>query len=443
MSKVSFLFLTADNIHHPKIWENYLKGQTTNYSLYVHPKNKEKITQSILKPHIIKNTVPTFRKPGEESTFSITRAMVMLLRHALQDSDNKMFIFVSESCIPIQSFDKMYSALIRKTLCSWFYTYSRGKDSEAERRYSLLQPNQSILDFKNWRFATQFSAISRHHAKIIVSTFDKYANSVFPADNIPGAFDEYYFLSVLQQETGQRPPPNVFFKPITYSSFHCPIELGRPYEFAHINSKDISSITSSDCFFARKFSKSSNIDEYINMIWNSYDSIPRIFDDERDPTEMISSASTIQSIGNKIKDSELQIYTNPEVLVIGLADMNLIRNIYQDVPDVRFNIIYEGNNKKQLGVPRVESCVARDSQQIEDTIIKLRKMSKDYDVVVISPETKWNVYRTNMVIRMFCNAKIIICYYPILKAEKWEFVKSMHSNLEFNKYGDHLFIEKK
>ena len=99
MHKIAFLFLTIDNPHFPKLWDSYFRGNKEKYTLYIHPKNREKVTW---KPkNIIKNLQET------EWGF-IVHAYIELFRAAYQDPENQKFVTISESDVPIQRFSKFY-----------------------------------------------------------------------------------------------------------------------------------------------------------------------------------------------------------------------------------------------------------------------------------------------------------------------------------------------
>lgn len=99
MHKIAFLFLTIDNPHFPKLWDSYFRGNKEKYSLYIHPKNREKVTWK--NKNIIKNLQET------EWGF-IVHAYIELFRAAYQDSKNQKFVTISESDVPIQRFSKFY-----------------------------------------------------------------------------------------------------------------------------------------------------------------------------------------------------------------------------------------------------------------------------------------------------------------------------------------------
>ncbi len=111
--KIAFLFLTIGNVYHEAPWVNYFKGHESQYSLYVHPKEKlpqESFFHSSILPH------------REETTWANTmKAQVALLREALKDPNNTKFVFSSESTIPLTLFDEMYLRLTNDTRSQFYY----------------------------------------------------------------------------------------------------------------------------------------------------------------------------------------------------------------------------------------------------------------------------------------------------------------------------------
>ena len=100
MKKIAFLFLTINNINFPKIWTKYFRGHKDKYSIYIHPKFPDKVT--FKKKDIINNL-------QETAWGFIVSAYIELFKEAFKDPDNYKFITISESCVPIQSFDKFYN----------------------------------------------------------------------------------------------------------------------------------------------------------------------------------------------------------------------------------------------------------------------------------------------------------------------------------------------
>ena len=82
MSKIAFLFLTRDNVHHPDIWKRYFKGHQKKINIYCHPKEPEKVTVDWQKKHIIPNLVETGWVPTK---LEIKRDVNYLLRGSYEE----------------------------------------------------------------------------------------------------------------------------------------------------------------------------------------------------------------------------------------------------------------------------------------------------------------------------------------------------------------------
>jgi hypothetical protein len=102
--KVAFLFLVINDINYPTIWENYFRGNEDKISIYCHPKNPEKVETPWLKNNIIPHIVET-------GWGYITNAYFTLFYEALKNPQNQKFVVISESCLPLKSFNAFYDKL--------------------------------------------------------------------------------------------------------------------------------------------------------------------------------------------------------------------------------------------------------------------------------------------------------------------------------------------
>lgn len=103
--KIAFLFLIYDKINNEDLW-NLFFAKAKNYSIYIHYKQKPNL--KYFQKYIINNIVDT--KWGD---VSIVQAEINLLKNALQDKNNKKFIFVSGSCLPVKNYNHIYNTLIK------------------------------------------------------------------------------------------------------------------------------------------------------------------------------------------------------------------------------------------------------------------------------------------------------------------------------------------
>ena len=137
MNKIAFLFLTINNLKHSSIWDKYFKSVNKNkYSIYVHPKYPNRVSDTILKENIIDDLVET--KYG-----FLVEAMVKLMDSGLKDKNKKFFVFVSDSCIPIKKFDVLYEEVFKigKSIVDKMLLklWNKGNDKKAGRYGNAVQ----------------------------------------------------------------------------------------------------------------------------------------------------------------------------------------------------------------------------------------------------------------------------------------------------------------
>ena len=120
--KIAFLFLTVAGIFHEKYWADFLKGYETHYSMYIHSKNGVP-ENSLFKKYELNTTVPT-------SWAHTLKAELLLLKIALSDPENQMFILVSESTLPLQSFQHIYDTLEKTKKSCFVYMRNPHQDPD-------------------------------------------------------------------------------------------------------------------------------------------------------------------------------------------------------------------------------------------------------------------------------------------------------------------------
>jgi hypothetical protein len=281
MKKIAFLFLVLDNPNFPKLWDSYFKGHGDKYTIYIHPKYKSKCTWK--KKNIIKNIQET------EWGF-ITRAYIELMQEAYKDKTNYKFVTISESCIPIKSFDKFYNDVMNDNR-SWVkrmnisnYDYS----SRIMIQKTLPFPKHLIKHYARF-------CLNRDHVKILLSKSyeleffhnmqvgDEFFLSVlYPfknsIKNFNVTYDDWDYIDLMKRDLNNK------IKNIQITQSKLPLdksieknnELFKYYDIFNNISKspktildvreDLNKIKSCDSYFYRKFSKESNIENYYKII---------------------------------------------------------------------------------------------------------------------------------------------------------------------------------
>ena len=290
MKKIAFLFLTLDNPHFPKIWNKYFKNNKDKYNIYIHPKYPDKLTCK--KKCMIKNLKNT-------AWGFITEEYIELLKAAYLDKDNYKFITISESCIPIQSFDKFYNEVIKDPR-SWIKTMRISKYDQESRL--KVQWDNSLKCYKkldNTNTKTNINTtknpclnfikhyarfcLNRDHVKILLTKNLKFYHEMQVADefflsslyplkdykDVEVTFDDWEWTE--EQK-------NIIKDKIKKTSDEDKIKKLK-LEFDNIAKspktiidveEDLEKIKKTKTFFYRKFGKTSNIEKYWNEIIKSH-----------------------------------------------------------------------------------------------------------------------------------------------------------------------------
>lgn len=288
MKKIAFLFLTIENPNFPKIWDEYFKGHENKYSIYIHAKYPEKITWH--KECIIKNIVPT-------AWGFITRAYIELMKEAIKDKNNVKFITVSESCIPIKTFDIFYKDCINIKQ-SFIKTMKISKYDQEERINKHIKEIKNAKDIKIPKhFLKNYArfCLNKKHVELLLKK-DKNKDLEFFHTMHVG--DEF-FLSVLYPLTDYIDFEVIFddwdyvrdrikeinnllkktFDLQEKKNISLEKEINELRELKQNIAKnpktiinvreDLTKIKNSKSYFYRKFSPKSDIEKYIYKIWNN------------------------------------------------------------------------------------------------------------------------------------------------------------------------------
>ncbi len=182
--KIAFLFLTYSNLKRQDIWNRFFDDKNSNkFTIYNHAKENEKVTDLILKDkHIPEHIETCWGCPN------LVEANILMIKHALEDHLNKKFILVSDSCIPIVSFDIFYNEIMKddKSIINIHYNNN-------PERYDKIK-NSSFKKDEFTKHSGSGLVINVKHAKLLVSDLDNYRNN-WKNVYVP---DEHYIGNILR-----------------------------------------------------------------------------------------------------------------------------------------------------------------------------------------------------------------------------------------------------
>ncbi|XP_066396737.1 glycosyltransferase BC10-like [Miscanthus floridulus] len=179
--KVAFLFLTNSDLTFAPLWERFFSGHESRLSVYVHA---DPAARLLLPP------TPSFRgrfvaaKPTRRADASLIAAERRLLAAALLDDPaNAYFALLSQHCVPLHSFPRLYAALFppppspsaasaapRRHRPRSYIEVLTG-EPQMPSRYAARGGEDAMLPevpYERFRIGSQFFTLARRHAVLVV-----------------------------------------------------------------------------------------------------------------------------------------------------------------------------------------------------------------------------------------------------------------------------------
>jgi len=282
MQQIAFLFLILDNPNFPKIWDSYFRGNKDKYNIYIHSKQTEKTLWKS------KNII---EKIQETSWGHIVSAYIELFREAYKNPNNMKFLTISESDIPIKSFDTFYDDCISDKR-SWI-KFLKIKNYNWKERINK-QPNKNKP--KHFiKHLARFCLNRDHVGELLQKSKEKQLEFFYKMQ-----VGDEFFLSVLYPINNVRDFAVVYddWDYIEHEKQKIKNEKRKCYEIQEKTGKDMSQelkilqnkfnniakspktivnveddlekIKKCKSYFYRKFSKDSNIEKYWKEIIHSH-----------------------------------------------------------------------------------------------------------------------------------------------------------------------------
>lgn len=245
IGKIAFLFVTLTDPFHSTYWHEFFCGHDKLYTVYVHAKYR--VYDKFFKNHVIKKKYPN-------DWGHVTGVKLGLLEHALQDKDNKKFIFISDTTIPIVSFPMVYELVMAHNKSIFRFYKNPYLDPES----STYWPERSIANapitcqYKN----SAWIILNREHAELMIATHNrKYLTPPCYIDN------EHYFSTILAMHGKLSEVEN---KNAYYVNWdHKGPDNRFPFTFMNLNAelekRLLKQVFCGKWLFARKFSKQCNL----------------------------------------------------------------------------------------------------------------------------------------------------------------------------------------
>ncbi|CAI7805314.1 unnamed protein product [Closterium sp. NIES-54] len=167
--RIAFMFLTRGPLPLAPLWEKFFYGHEGRYAVYVHASQPNFTFPSNFSPVFVDRQIPGGKV--EWGRMSVVAAERRLLAYAVTDKRNEYFVLVSESCIPLWSFDYIHN-YISSTHIS-FVEAHRDPFDEAFGRY-LPDIHMPAISRKDFLKGSQWFAMQRRHAELVLQDTEHY-----------------------------------------------------------------------------------------------------------------------------------------------------------------------------------------------------------------------------------------------------------------------------
>jgi hypothetical protein len=108
VKKIAFCFLLYTKLKHGKVWEDFFSQDLKDtHSIYSHIKTVSDSTQPWIKKHKVKSVKTGYCE------VTLVYAWIQLLKEALKDKDNKYFCLLSDECIALFNYKKVYEKIVK------------------------------------------------------------------------------------------------------------------------------------------------------------------------------------------------------------------------------------------------------------------------------------------------------------------------------------------
>ncbi|KAJ0250859.1 Core-2/I-branching beta-1,6-N-acetylglucosaminyltransferase family protein [Hirschfeldia incana] len=154
-SKIAFMFLTPGALPFERLWDRFFQGHEGKFSVYIHASKERPVHYSryFVNREIRSDEVVWGR-------ISMVDAERRLLANALRDPTNQQFVLLSDSCVPLRSFEYIYNYLMYSNV-SYVDCFDDPGQHGSGRHMNHMLPE---IQKKDFRKGAQWFTMKRQHA---------------------------------------------------------------------------------------------------------------------------------------------------------------------------------------------------------------------------------------------------------------------------------------
>jgi hypothetical protein len=261
--KIAFCFMIYDSFNHEELWKKFFDSANRNqYNIYIHYKENKPLTY--FEDKKLGESIPT-----AWGDVSLVKASNLLFKTAFEDDpDNYKFVLVSNSCIPLKSFDAIYDKLTKDNMGY----LNAAEPSNYYKDFDLYKKNPELF-----AKSSQWVILNRQIVEKLAFVDDDFIDTSFQGMNL---VDEIYYHTFIKHhhlDNEVVKTPNMSSGATTFTLWSdmtdYPYLNGKqnanPYAYDTISSKEMDYLLAQPCLFGRKFNKDCTVqmddDSYVDL----------------------------------------------------------------------------------------------------------------------------------------------------------------------------------
>ena len=251
--KLGFLFLCKNNINQLQLWLDFFKNNYDKCNIYIHSYDQENITQEFIKKYHIDKVLDT----GWGDLYD---PIIHCMGISIKNNDYKL-VLLSESTIPVKSFDYIYNYLTKDNKGYLYYdmTNKHTVNMQTDRyknNCNNIKGFKENIDFKHWYFNEAWIIFNIEMIEIILDDVNnsKYFNYFKKAF----VYDENYPIYLYSLYNKFHLFNNINTTYVNWDTKEIN-GIKHPKLYDNINNELLKEISNKDILFARKFTDNINI----------------------------------------------------------------------------------------------------------------------------------------------------------------------------------------
>uniref|UniRef100_A0A7N0ZV68 Core-2/I-branching beta-1,6-N-acetylglucosaminyltransferase family protein n=1 Tax=Kalanchoe fedtschenkoi TaxID=63787 RepID=A0A7N0ZV68_KALFE len=207
--KIAFMFLINSDLAFAPLWEKFFETHDGLFNIYIHcdPAVEVRKPGGVFQNRFI-DSKPTRR--GSPTLISAARRL--LATAILDDSTNFYFALLSQSCVPLHSFNYVYSTLFSSPS---FFSFPFKKPMRSSY-IEILSDEPTLPDryvargdhvmlpevrYDQFKIGSQFFVLNRKHALSVIKDRKLWRKFKLPCLNVDSCYpEEHYFPTLLAME---------------------------------------------------------------------------------------------------------------------------------------------------------------------------------------------------------------------------------------------------